>query len=72
MLYSGKLPPARAIPLKLFTAVIYAFLKLGRAFVPDKPFQLSLMFASKARAFQSEGIFMCSTLRQAPSLTHKH
>jgi hypothetical protein len=68
MLYSGKLPPARAIPLKLFTgmAVIYS-----RAFVPDKPFQLSLMFAGKARAYQSEGIFRCSTQRQAPSLANK-
>jgi hypothetical protein len=31
-------------------------------FVPDKPFQPSLMFADKARAYLSDGPFRCSTL----------
>ncbi len=37
-----------AYPVKLFTVVIHEFTK---AFVPGKPFQPSLMFAGKARAY---------------------
>ncbi len=37
---------------------------------PCKPFQSSWTFASKA--YLSEAHFGCSTLRQAPGLTHKH
>jgi hypothetical protein len=43
-------------------------LRISFLFVPDKPFQPSLMFAGKARAYPSEAPFRCSTL----SLTHKH
>ncbi len=39
-----------ACTIKLFTAVIYGFLKKDREFVPGKPFQPSLVFASKAGA----------------------
>jgi hypothetical protein len=34
--------------IKLFTAVICEFLYYTSVFTPGKPFQLSLMFASKA------------------------
>ncbi len=37
-------------------------------FVPGKPFQPSLMFASKVGAYPSE----TPTLGSAPSLIHKH
>jgi hypothetical protein len=35
--------------IKLFTAVIYGFSQ-SRVFVPDNPFQLSLMLADEARS----------------------
>ncbi len=37
-----------------------------------KPFQPSVMFVGKARAYMSKALFRCSTLWQAPGLTHKH
>ncbi len=37
-----------------------------KVFVLGKPFQPSLMFASKARAYLSEAPLMYSTLSQAP------
>ncbi len=37
-----------------------------------KPFQLSLLFASKTRIYTCEVPFRCSTLRQAPGPTLKH
>jgi hypothetical protein len=43
-----------------------------KAFVPDKPFQPSLMFAGKAGAYQNEAPFRCYTLGWVPGLTHKH
>jgi hypothetical protein len=46
--------------MKLFTAVIYGFLEKARAFVPGKHFQLSIMFAGKARAYPSEADARCS------------
>ncbi len=36
------------------------------------PFQLSLMFAGKARVYPREAPFRCSTVDQAPALSHKH
>jgi hypothetical protein len=39
--------------------------------VPGKPFQCSLMFASKAEAYLSETPFLCST-RVGCGLTCKH
>ncbi len=52
-----------ACTINLFTAVIYGFsYKASRVFVPGKPFQPSLMFADKARAYPSEAPFRCSTL----------
>ncbi len=47
--------------VKLFMAVIYECLQLARVFVPGKPFHQSLMFASKAGAFQSEAPLKSST-----------
>ncbi len=47
-------------------------LMLCSSFVPGKPFQPSLIFEGKARAYQNEAPFKCSTLGQAPCLTHKH
>jgi hypothetical protein len=41
-------------------------------FVPDKPFQPSLMFVGKAGEYPSEASFRCSTLGWAPDLAHKH
>ncbi len=35
-------------------------------------FKSSLSFAGKARTYPSEAHFRCSTLGQAPGLTHKH
>jgi len=35
--------------VKLFTAVIYGFSKKARVFVPDKPFQPSLLFVIMVR-----------------------
>ncbi len=57
---------------KLIMAVIYGFLYQARAFVPGKPLQPSLVFGGKAEAYPSEAPFRCSTVGQAPSLTHKH
>ena len=41
-------------------------------FVPGKPFQPSLVFVGKARAYLSEAPFKWSTLGKAPGLTRKH
>jgi hypothetical protein len=41
-------------------------------FVLGKPFQLSLIFACKAKAYPSEAPFRCSTLGLAPGLTRKN
>ncbi len=41
-------------------------------FVPNKPLQPSLIFSGKARVYPSEAHFRCSTLGQAPGLTHKY
>ncbi len=41
-------------------------------FVPGKPFQPSLMFAGKARAYPIEAHFRCYTVGQVPGLSHKH
>ncbi len=43
-----------------------------RMFVPGRPFQLRLIFESKSRTYLSETPFGCSTIGQAPALTHKH
>ncbi len=40
--------------------------------VPGKPFQSSLMFASKAEAYLSEASFRCSTQGKATGLSCKH
>jgi hypothetical protein len=60
------------VEIKLFMPVMYKFSELARVFVPGRPFWLSLMFVSKVRAYLSETPFSCSTLREAPGLTHKH
>ncbi len=39
-------------------------------FVPGKPFQPNIIFASKVRAYLSEAPFRCSPLGYAPRLTH--
>jgi hypothetical protein len=49
--------------IKLFAAVIYEFLLSARGFVPGKPFQLSLMFVSKAGAYSSGAPVKDSSLR---------
>jgi hypothetical protein len=49
--------------IKLFTDVIYEFSYYARVFVPSNPFQPSLMFADKARAYPSEPPFRYSTNR---------
>ncbi len=51
-----------ACTTKLFTAVIYGFSYEAKVFVPGKPFQPSLMFAGKAKAYLNEAHFRCSTL----------
>ncbi len=51
--------------IKLFMSVIYKFLYQARAFVPDKPFQPSLMFVGKARILtKSEAPRYCLTRKQ--------
>ncbi len=52
--------------IKLIADVIYGFRNKLEFFQP------SLVFAGKARAYPTEAPFRCSTLRKAPSLTHKH
>ncbi len=47
--------------VKLFNSVIYEFF-YARKFVPGKPFQISLMFASKAVTYSSGTPFKDSTL----------
>ncbi len=37
--------------IKLFTPAIYGFSYHARVFVPGRPFQLSLLFAGKARTY---------------------
>ncbi len=41
-------------------------------FVPGKPFQPSLLFAGNSGAYPSEAPFRCSTIGQAPSLSHRN
>jgi hypothetical protein len=53
---------AKAIVVKLSTAVIYEFSQYARAFVSGKVFQHSLMFAGKDGAYASEAPFKGSTL----------
>jgi hypothetical protein len=43
--------------IKLFTGVSNTFPELAKVFVPGKPFQTSLMFAGKFRAYPSEAPF---------------
>ncbi len=43
----------------------------ARMCLPSKPFQPSLIFASKAGTHLNEATFTCATLKWAPSLTHK-
>ncbi len=39
---------------------------------PGKPFQPSVMFVGKARAYPSDVTFSCCTLGWAPGITHKY
>ncbi len=48
--------------IKLFMAVSYDFSKYVNAFVPGKPFQPTLIFSGKVRAYPIEATFGCSTL----------
>jgi hypothetical protein len=54
--------------IELFTSVIYKY-SSARVFAIDKPFQPSLIFWGKARAYPSEIPFGRSTFGQGPSLT---
>jgi hypothetical protein len=49
--------------VKRFNSVINEFFYYARVFVPGKPFQISLMFASKAVAYSSGTPFKDSTLK---------
>jgi hypothetical protein len=60
VLYLLVIPVANVI--KLFMTVSYDFSILARAFVPGKPFHLSLMFLGKAGAYPSEAPFIFSNL----------
>ncbi len=51
--------------IKLFSAVIYKFLKYVIVLVRGKPFQPVAMFAGKAEAYLGKAPFKCSTLGQA-------
>ncbi len=53
-----------------FLSVTSEFLQLARVFVPDKPFQPSLMFGGKAGVFHIEEPFSCSSLGPYPGLIH--
>jgi hypothetical protein len=46
--------------IKLFTTVSYDF-SYATEFVPGKPFQPSLMFVGRARAYTSDTPFRCSS-----------
>jgi hypothetical protein len=46
-----------------FLSVIYEFSQSSKVFVPGKPLQLGLMYASKARAYMCGVPFSCSILR---------
>jgi hypothetical protein len=46
----GQILGLKIAQIKRFTAVIYEWAELARVFVPGKPFQPSLMFASKTEA----------------------
>jgi hypothetical protein len=48
--------------IKLYTAVIYEFLKFAWVFVLDKPFQPSLMFVGKAGAYLRVEQLKCTSL----------
>ncbi len=64
--------PTGADVKKLFTAVSYAFSYEARAFIPGKPFQPSLMFAGKARAYPMWSTFQVlhSRVGSPPFLTN--
>jgi hypothetical protein len=66
----GKPFQPEACTIKLFSSVIYEFSLQARVFVLGKPFQPGLMFAAKTGAYPNEIPFRCSTLGQAPGLTH--
>jgi hypothetical protein len=53
----NKLKDSGANVIKLITAVSYVFSYQARVFVPCKPFQDSIVFASKAGAYPSENNF---------------
>jgi len=53
------LPVANGI--KLFTAVRYKFSQEARVFILGRPFQQSLLFVGKARAYLSEAPYKYST-----------
>jgi len=48
--------------INLFTPIMYKCLLQARVFVPKRPFQPSIMSASKAEAYLSEETFRRSTL----------
>ncbi len=48
--------------------VTFEWAQKARVFVPGKPFESILMFASKARVYPSEASFGCYTLRKASGL----
>jgi hypothetical protein len=57
-----KYTPNGANVIKPFKAVICHCSDLINVFAPGKPFQPSLIFAAKARAYPSEAPLRCSTL----------
>ncbi len=56
-----KLPPGPIVN-EYYKPLIYDYFQLAILFVPGKPFQPSLMFSSKVKAFLSEAHFRCPTL----------
>jgi hypothetical protein len=52
--------------------VTYEWAQKAKVFVHVRPFQPSLMFASRAGAYPSEAPFTGSTLGYSPGLIHKH
>jgi hypothetical protein len=52
----------KANPIKLFTAIIYEFLKYAEVLVLGKPFQPILLFVGKVKAYPKEAPFRCFTL----------
>ncbi len=61
-----------ALGADVIKTFFFALNEWSNRLVLGKPFQISLMFASKAGAYPNEVPFRCSTLEKTHGLTQRH